>query len=186
MGWIRRVSAVVVVAVVALPLALRADTDRLKNAADVLTEMVGNPDNGISPDFFAKARCVVVIPGVVKAALGVGGQVRARVCELSAGRRDRMERAGGHPHRGRQHRISDRRVGHGRHSSRDERSRRRSPALEQVHGRRRCRRRRRSGRTAGVGSDRCHDEHGDAGVVAVARSVRGYLAARIHTASGQQ
>jgi lipid-binding SYLF domain-containing protein len=46
----------------------------LKNAADVLTEMVGNPDNGISPDFFAKARCVVVIPGVVKAALGVGGQ----------------------------------------------------------------------------------------------------------------
>ncbi len=74
MAWMHRVLAAMIVTAVALPVALRADDERLKNAADVLTEMVGNPDNGISTDFFSKAKCVVVIPGVKKAALGVGGQ----------------------------------------------------------------------------------------------------------------
>lgn len=50
------------------------DDDRLKNAAAVLTEMAGSFDTGIPQSLFAKASCVVVIPGVKKAALGVGGQ----------------------------------------------------------------------------------------------------------------
>jgi lipid-binding SYLF domain-containing protein len=52
---------------------LGADAERLKSAAAVLTEMAGTPD-GISNSFFQKAKCVAVIPGVKKAAIGVGGQ----------------------------------------------------------------------------------------------------------------
>ena len=53
---------------------LVADDERLKNAGAVLTEMSSGGELGISRDFFAKAKCVVVIPGVRKAALGFGGQ----------------------------------------------------------------------------------------------------------------
>jgi SH3 domain-containing YSC84-like protein 1 len=53
---------------------LRADEGRLKDAATVLTEMSSGSDLSISPSFFAKAKCVAIIPGVRKAALGIGGQ----------------------------------------------------------------------------------------------------------------
>jgi lipid-binding SYLF domain-containing protein len=53
---------------------LEADADRLKDASVVLTEMAGAADNGIPQNLLAKAQCVVIIPGVKKAALGVGGQ----------------------------------------------------------------------------------------------------------------
>ena len=59
--------------VVAVP-GLHADTDRLKNAETVLTEMAGSQDKGIPGDLIKQARCVVVVPGVKKAALGIGGQ----------------------------------------------------------------------------------------------------------------
>jgi len=55
-------------------LGAAVDDERLKNAELVLTEMAGSFDNGIPQGFFQKAHCVVVIPGVKKAALGVGGQ----------------------------------------------------------------------------------------------------------------
>jgi lipid-binding SYLF domain-containing protein len=51
-----------------------ANDDRLRDAAAVLTEMTGMEDSGIPRSLLAKAKCVVVIPGVKKAALGVGGQ----------------------------------------------------------------------------------------------------------------
>jgi SH3 domain-containing YSC84-like protein 1 len=54
--------------------ALSADTDRLKNAEAVLTEMAGTADSAIPRDLFQKAECAVIIPGVKKAALGIGGQ----------------------------------------------------------------------------------------------------------------
>jgi lipid-binding SYLF domain-containing protein len=60
-------------ALIAAP-ALRADTDRLKDAALVLTEMAGAGDNGIPQSLLAKAKCVVVVPAVKKAAFVVGGQ----------------------------------------------------------------------------------------------------------------
>jgi len=54
--------------------ALRADNDRLKDAALVLTEMAGAGDTGIPQNLLAKSKCVVVIPAVKKAAFVVGAQ----------------------------------------------------------------------------------------------------------------
>jgi lipid-binding SYLF domain-containing protein len=54
--------------------ARRADDGRLKDAELVLTEMAGSFDTGIPRSLFTRARCVVIIPGVKKAALGIGGQ----------------------------------------------------------------------------------------------------------------
>ena len=58
----------------ALPLALHADAGRLKNAEAVLTEMAGSVDTGIPRNLLTKAKCVVIVPGVKKGAIGVGGQ----------------------------------------------------------------------------------------------------------------
>jgi len=58
----------------ALPLALHADAGRLKNAEAVLTEMAGSADTGIPRNLLTKAKCVVIVPGVKKGAIGVGGQ----------------------------------------------------------------------------------------------------------------
>jgi lipid-binding SYLF domain-containing protein len=72
----QRVMSGVVAAVVfgVATVGLRADDERLKTAAVVLTEMTSGAEAGISPTLLAKAKCVVVVPGVKKAALGVGGQ----------------------------------------------------------------------------------------------------------------
>ncbi|MEZ5316061.1 MAG: lipid-binding SYLF domain-containing protein [Vicinamibacterales bacterium] len=72
-----RTSVLVPLVAVAVTLAGRAvgaDTERLKNAEAVLTEMAGSSDAGIPLDLFRKAECAVIIPGVKKAALGIGGQ----------------------------------------------------------------------------------------------------------------
>lgn len=68
--------ALTLIAALAVPAAatLRADDERLKNAATVLEEMGGSVDKGIPTSLFEKAKCVVVIPSVKKAALGIGGQ----------------------------------------------------------------------------------------------------------------
>jgi SH3 domain-containing YSC84-like protein 1 len=47
---------------------------RLVNATEVITEMMGMPDKGIPQDTLDKAQCVVVVPGLKKAAIGIGGQ----------------------------------------------------------------------------------------------------------------
>jgi SH3 domain-containing YSC84-like protein 1 len=70
----RRFAVLLTVAIGAGAAVLSADAERLKNAAAVLTEMTGNTENGISANLVAKAKCVVVIPGVKKAAIGFGGQ----------------------------------------------------------------------------------------------------------------
>jgi lipid-binding SYLF domain-containing protein len=57
-----------------LAATVRANDDRLESARTVLVEMAGMADKGIPHEFFAKAQCVVIIPAVKKAALGVGGQ----------------------------------------------------------------------------------------------------------------
>lgn len=58
----------------AIPVALRADDERLKNAEAVLKEMAGSSDKGIPEGLIGKAKCIVIIPGVKKGAIGVGGQ----------------------------------------------------------------------------------------------------------------
>jgi lipid-binding SYLF domain-containing protein len=45
---------------------------RLRSAADVLHETLGAPDRGIPTDLIEKAMCVVVVPGLKKAAFVVG------------------------------------------------------------------------------------------------------------------
>jgi lipid-binding SYLF domain-containing protein len=70
-----RVSRVgVVLFAMVAPAVLAADAGRLKEAQAVLVEMAGSGDQGIPTDLIASARCLVVIPGVKKAALGFGGQ----------------------------------------------------------------------------------------------------------------
>src|SRR5260221_13604727 len=50
----------------------RAEQDRLQNAGKVMQEILNVPDD-IPQDLIDKARCVVVMPSVLKAAFLVGG-----------------------------------------------------------------------------------------------------------------
>lgn len=48
--------------------------ERLTEATDVLNEIMKAPDNGIPQDLLTKAHCVVIVPGLKQAALGIGGK----------------------------------------------------------------------------------------------------------------
>jgi lipid-binding SYLF domain-containing protein len=50
----------------------KEEQDRLRNANSVMTEILKVPDN-IPQDLLDKARCVIVMPSVLKAAFVVGG-----------------------------------------------------------------------------------------------------------------
>jgi lipid-binding SYLF domain-containing protein len=56
--------------------ALHADTaaERLSESTTVLKEIMAAPDQGIPRDLLEKANCVVVVPGVKKAAFIIGGK----------------------------------------------------------------------------------------------------------------
>jgi lipid-binding SYLF domain-containing protein len=56
--------------------ALLADTvqERLSDATAVFSEIMGTPDKGIPQDLLNQAQCVVIIPGLKKAAFVVGGE----------------------------------------------------------------------------------------------------------------
>jgi SH3 domain-containing YSC84-like protein 1 len=58
------------------PAAYGADktSDRLSEAADLIAEIMATPDRSIPQDLFDKAQCIVVVPGVKKAAFGIGGK----------------------------------------------------------------------------------------------------------------
>src|SRR6266853_492020 len=47
---------------------------RLKTSAVVLTEVMSAPDQGIPDELLEKAQCIVIVPGIKKAAFIVGGQ----------------------------------------------------------------------------------------------------------------
>ncbi len=49
-------------------------SDRLNTASVVLKEIMSAPDKGIPQDLLDKAHCIVVVPGVKKAAFVVGGK----------------------------------------------------------------------------------------------------------------
>ncbi len=51
-----------------------AETDRLREASEVLTSLKASPDNDIPQDVASRADCVAVIPGVKKAAFVIGGE----------------------------------------------------------------------------------------------------------------
>src|SRR3989442_12540909 len=47
---------------------------RLRTASTVLHEILAAPDKGIPEDLLAKAQCVMIVPGLKKAAFVVGGE----------------------------------------------------------------------------------------------------------------
>jgi SH3 domain-containing YSC84-like protein 1 len=53
-----------------------ADTaaDRLHDSADVMKEIMQTPDKGIPQDLIAKARCIMIVPGLKKGAFIVGAE----------------------------------------------------------------------------------------------------------------
>ena len=71
--------SIIAAAVLLAPLCLQAakeseSVNRLDAAADVLTDMMRTSDKGIPQDLLNRAECVVVIPGLKKAAFLVGGK----------------------------------------------------------------------------------------------------------------
>lgn len=72
----RYLSAIVVCAVTFSASPIYADTaaERLAESAAVLKEVLDAPDKGIPADLLQKAYCVVVVPGVKKVGLVVGGK----------------------------------------------------------------------------------------------------------------
>ncbi len=71
----KKLVALVILSLVALPITLAAqdkEEDRLKNAGEVLSEILNIPDN-IPQELLDKAECVIVLPSVKKLAIGFGG-----------------------------------------------------------------------------------------------------------------
>ena len=68
----------------------KEDNERLQNAGTVLHEILNIPDN-IPQDLLDKARCVVVMPSVLKAAFIVGGSYGRGVMVCRTGRDHRGE-----------------------------------------------------------------------------------------------
>jgi lipid-binding SYLF domain-containing protein len=48
--------------------------ERLKQSTTVLTEIMASPDKGIPQDLLEKAECIVIVPGLKKAAFIIGGK----------------------------------------------------------------------------------------------------------------
>jgi lipid-binding SYLF domain-containing protein len=49
-------------------------TDRLQKSSEVLTQMADAPDKGIPEEVLAKAKCIAIVPHLVKGGLGFGGK----------------------------------------------------------------------------------------------------------------
>lgn len=50
------------------------EVKRLERATEVFSEVMATPDNAIPEDLLDKAECVAIVPGLTKAALGIGGR----------------------------------------------------------------------------------------------------------------
>lgn len=71
-----RVTILTAVAILSMaPLSMAKDADaRLTSATDVLTDMLQASDRGIPQDLINKSQCMVIVPGIKKAAFIVGAQ----------------------------------------------------------------------------------------------------------------
>ena len=72
----RRTAIVALSGLCLIGLSARAETaaERLGEAAAVFSELMQTPDRGIPQDLLANAHCIVIVPGVKKAAFIVGGK----------------------------------------------------------------------------------------------------------------
>jgi SH3 domain-containing YSC84-like protein 1 len=57
-----------------LPALANTVAERLDDAAAVLSEVMSTPDKGIPRDLLDDAHCIIIVPGVKKAAFIVGGK----------------------------------------------------------------------------------------------------------------
>jgi SH3 domain-containing YSC84-like protein 1 len=60
---------------------------RLQDASAVFTEIMSTPEKGIPEDLLTKSQCIIIIPGMKGAALGIGGKYGRgyAVCRNSSG-----------------------------------------------------------------------------------------------------
>src|SRR5260370_22962819 len=76
MNFMKRITAsftaVVVLAASAFEANERKEQERVKDAGEVLKEILNIPDD-IPQDLLDKAECVIILPSVIKGAIGVGG-----------------------------------------------------------------------------------------------------------------
>jgi lipid-binding SYLF domain-containing protein len=50
------------------------NSERWTDATDLFTEIMGTPDRSIPQDMLENAHCIVIVPGLKKAAFGIGGK----------------------------------------------------------------------------------------------------------------
>lgn len=60
--------------ILTLPALAQKTENRLSDAAELLSEIMETPDRSIPQDLLEKAHCIVLVPGVKKAAFGFGGK----------------------------------------------------------------------------------------------------------------
>ena len=74
-----------VMMLVGLPASAQKDeNNRIKNAGQVMTEILNIPDD-IPKDILDKAECVIVLPSVLKFAIGFGGSYGRGVMTCQSG-----------------------------------------------------------------------------------------------------
>ena len=77
---------VAVVALVGLPASAQKDeNNRIENAGKVMVEILNIPDD-IPADILDKAECVIVLPSVIKFAIGFGGSYGRGVMTCRSGK----------------------------------------------------------------------------------------------------
>src|SRR5487761_1143945 len=79
-------SLIAMVALFSLPAyAQKNENNRIRNAGKVMVEILNVPDD-IPADLLNKAECVIVLPSVVKFAIGFGGSYGRGVMTCRSGR----------------------------------------------------------------------------------------------------
>src|ERR1019366_6631912 len=79
-------SLMFVIGLVGLPaFAQKDENNRIKNAGKVMVEILNVPDD-IPADILGKAECVIVLPSVMKFAIGIGGSYGRGVMTCRSGK----------------------------------------------------------------------------------------------------
>ena len=82
----RVLSILVLISLICLPaFAQKKENERIQNAGKVMTEILNVPDN-IPPQLLQKSACVIVLPSVVKFAIGLGGSYGRGVMTCRGGK----------------------------------------------------------------------------------------------------
>ena len=74
MNVLTRVALILSVTAASTPLYAETAAERLAESATILKEVMDAPDKGIPSDLLRSAHCVVIVPGLKKAGLIVGGK----------------------------------------------------------------------------------------------------------------